>query len=948
MNKFFLSALLLLPSFAKGTCSGTSVTISSDNSTLECSPSSTYNLTVTEQGKLKKVTLKSSAVIDNKGQIIDPTTTQTNSNSVNSYGVRVHNVASTITLTNSGTIEGGQYGVNFDSVAQTITIHNLTNSGTINGKNNEGVYFGGQVVVKSLSNTGLIKGSQGFWITEKSNKRPEVKHMSNSGTIEGNTRGIVLNQSTIETLENKGKIIGKSHAALEIRKDSTLKKLIIDGESAEFKQNNGTANTYNATDNSSSKGGIHNRGTITSIELKNNAKAGDLINAKTNGGTSMTLGKIESLSVASGSSISILENAGTISTINVSGANSKISKLENTGTINNISSTNGGEITELINKSSGNITGTITLNEKTKTISNEGTISGSLHFNESVTKLDNKGNISNFTAHKEIKDLSNSKSLTLSGQGLITGSLKQEKGATLDGVAINFHGQNIELDNKGTINNHLHNPQSSILTKVHNEGSLKYLHNEGEILTFNNKQNASITTLINKGSIVGGLINEGNIDHLENLGQVKPTNTNEHIKNDAGKIVVKKWYIRSNRRIPLATHKNFVSLNDADSRLVITGANSTNVDFSQAEIYIDAHQYDFNVPYDIKHSILLKNSPHRPSSAKPISIQNFADVQAYNISYNSTTQQFIINPNSQALYGAVFADFLINYIQRRTTFLDTLLLDENTKLLSRHNPDDKHWFFLPFYGYDDFSLTTRKAGSRAYTRGFISSFHYFDRDNFYEFFIGLSRANSKTHIHDAGKFMRLDGKHEGTFTGLKYKRFLYEGIAWQNTAKLAKRKADLSLNQESADKVSDGVDIYGYGLATHVEFYHNTDTQNLRFKSGVGFEGFRIGAFNLSVQNEAQKINIFHNNISVSWTKKWLPAISSTLELGNKFLFNNKVKTHFQNDRDYFRLPKNYTFTQTSLQFDVRKNFALSLSYNGSFAHNGNSHNGFFSANYKW
>lgn len=953
MNIRILAAALLFLDFARANCSSAEVTVSTDLSTLSCDPSTApYKLNVTESGKLKSVTLKGDAVIENKGSIIDTDSVVQGSNSVNSYGIRVHNAQANISLTNSGTISGQQYGTNFDSVTQKITLQNFTNSGTISGDNNEGVFWGGEVEVENFTNSGTVKGSQGFWITEKSSKRPTVKNFTNSGTIEGKTRGIVLNKATIQTLTNSGKIQGETHAAIEVRQDSTLNKLIIDGSGAELSQKNGTSNSYNATDNSSSKGGIHNRGTIEAIELKNTAKVVDLINAKTNGQTPNKEGVIKNLSLESGALVNLVDNAGQIDAIRVSGADSKIQKLENSGSIQSITSENGGEITELFNKQGGKITGSIHLNEKTKSIKNEGEITGSLNFNESVTKLENSGSIANFIAHKEISDLTNHKSLTLQGSGLITSSLKQEAGATLSGVDIHFTGENIAFENKGSIQNRLYNRQNSKLSTFSNEGSVEYLHNDGRIHSFKNNQNASLKTLINAGHISGGLQNSGNIEHLENLGNIEPNATNEHIKNDAGKISVKKYYIRSNRRIPLAEHKNFVHPADVDSRLVITGNGASDVDFSAAQIYIDAHQYDFGVEYDIKHSILLKNSPHKPSAASPLSISNFADAKRYIIVYNKASNTFVINPNSKALFGAVFADFLVNYVQRRTIFLDTLLSDENTKLLSRENPEDKHWFFLPFYGHDDFSLSAREADSKANTQGFVTSFSHFDSASFYEWFLGLSRANSKTQINDAGSFIRLDGKHKGAFTGLKVKSFLANsdpyGLALQGTIKLAKRSADLTLLQQRAHTVRDKVSIYGMGAAANLEFYANGLENSLRLKNGVGYEGFRIGAFDLNLKNEAQNINLLHNFLSLSWVKNWQNNLSTTLELGNKFLLNNKIKTHFENDSDSFRLPRNYAFTQTSLQYALRKNLSLSLSYNGSFAHNGSSHNGFASVNFKY
>ena len=167
MNIRILAAALLFLDFARANCSSAEVTVSTDLSTLSCDPSTApYKLNVTESGKLKSVTLKGDAVIENKGSIIDTDSVVQGSNSVNSYGIRVHNAQANISLTNSGTISGQQYGTNFDSVTQKITLQNFTNSGTISGDNNEGVFWGAEDEVENFTNSGTVKGSQGFWITE--------------------------------------------------------------------------------------------------------------------------------------------------------------------------------------------------------------------------------------------------------------------------------------------------------------------------------------------------------------------------------------------------------------------------------------------------------------------------------------------------------------------------------------------------------------------------------------------------------------------------------------------------------------------------------------------------------------------------------------------------------------------------------------------------------------
>lgn len=989
-NKLCLSfcTLVALSEFAyANVCTQPMTTITGNSISQDCTLDNTHTtINIQKGGMLKKILINGGDIsINNEGFILNSDMAGSN-NTVNSFGIRLHNHSATLeSLSNSGTIKGNEYGVNFDSVSGAVNIKNLSNSGTMQGTKNEGVFIGGEISVDKLSNLGLISGSQGFWITEKSSKFPTIKTLENSGSIQGNTRGIVLNKGTIETFKNSGTINGTSHAGVEIRTGSTINNIILDGSGASL--NSEASSAYQAMENFSSKGGLHNRGFIENITVQNGAKiiGGGLINAATNNANGAQEGLIKSILVQSGGLIEGLENAKKIDKITVSGVNSKITTLNNTGTLGDVESKDGGEITALIN--SGNITGSVRLNEKTKSIENTGSITGSLTFNEALTKLVNKGTISNFTASKDIEELSNESALTLRGSGKISKSLSNEQNGKLSGVDIYFEGYSLHtLENKGTIENRIFNPSNSSL-EFNNEGSISYLKNDGTLSKFENANNANLQALINSGNInanldnkgsisslensgrvgsglsnsgtistlknsgvIMGLKNSGTITSLENTGNIKPDSNKEHIKNENGKITVSKWYIPSTRAIPLTAHQNFSDIDDVDSRLVISGAKSSDVDFSQAEIYIDARFYDVNVEYDIKNSILLKNSPHRASAASPLSISDMKDSKAFEIIYTKDTGMFIINAHSEALLGAVFADFLLNYVTRRALFIDTLLWDRQASILSQ-SVEDKDFYFLPFYARDDFTLNTREAKSKANTNGFISGFHYFDGTSITELFLGFDEASSHTTIKDAKVDTRLDGEHKAFLMGLNHTRFLREeddfSLAWQNAFKLAKRNAKLSLSEEGSDKQQDDVGILGLGLASYLEWQKLGEGYDLSFKFGGGYQGFKIGSFVLTTPNERQSVNLLYNTTSLSYTK-YFKKLSTTLELGNRYLLDNKIKTHFKGDVDYFALPRNYSFAEFSSRFELNAKVHFDVSYNAILAKNGESHNGFLSLNYKY
>src|SRR5450830_303943 len=157
-----------------------------------------------------------------------------------SSGVAIIASASSGTLSNSGTISGGNTGI-----VNSGTIGMLSNSGTISG-GYTGIY-NNTGTIGMLSNSGTISGGNtGIYSTGT------IGTMSNSGTISGGNTGIYNNIGTIGTLSNSGLITGStgaiyndvSGALVQITNLGTIAGNIYNGSSNDLTINGGTGSTF--------------------------------------------------------------------------------------------------------------------------------------------------------------------------------------------------------------------------------------------------------------------------------------------------------------------------------------------------------------------------------------------------------------------------------------------------------------------------------------------------------------------------------------------------------------------------------------------------------------------------------------------------------------------------------------------------------------------------------
>jgi hypothetical protein len=206
-------------------------------------------------------------------------------------------------LTNQGMISGDSFGT---GLRNDSSISSLTNSGTISGgngiQNSYNSYLGTTGTITSLTNTGLISGStaaKGIYDYFGS-----LGTLTNSGAIIGENDSAVINTAEVDSIVNNssGNISGAVYGLANITSRS------------------GGTGTINSIDNSGTisgnSGGIYNSGTIKEI-----TNSGDIFADDTNVG----FAGIENFGTISGSTTGI-HNTGSISGLINSGTISGTSK----------------------------------------------------------------------------------------------------------------------------------------------------------------------------------------------------------------------------------------------------------------------------------------------------------------------------------------------------------------------------------------------------------------------------------------------------------------------------------------------------------------------------------------------------------------------------------------------------------------------------------------------
>jgi uncharacterized protein with beta-barrel porin domain len=411
--------------------------------------------------------------------------TLTNSGTISGGNVGVNNLGTIRALENGGTISAGNSGVgNYGR------IDTLTNTGTIIFSGGSGNSYGVQNSgsIGTLTNSGTISTGS---IGANNSRTIDVLNNTIGGTISGSIRGIYNNGGSIRALTNSGTIssngVGLNNNGGTIDAlTNTIGGVISGGSTGIYNSSGGSirALTNNGTISAGHNTGIANYGTIGTLK---------------NSGTIISSG---SSGVYNAGSIGTLTNSGTIS-----GGILSVNGVNNTGKIGALSNTIGGTISALDNSGTigiGGATGIVN-SGSIGTLTNRGSISGGTRssgiYNDggSIGALTNTiGGVINGGATGIRND--GGTIGTLTNSGTISGGDRGVNVSTTDGGTIISSGSIGALTNNGFI---------SGPSAVANSGTIRALTNSGTI-------SGGWTGIISTGSIgtlnnnIGGTIS-GNV-----------------------------------------------------------------------------------------------------------------------------------------------------------------------------------------------------------------------------------------------------------------------------------------------------------------------------------------------------------------------------------------------------------------------------------------------------
>ncbi|HEF1458468.1 TPA: hypothetical protein R9104_000499 [Campylobacter jejuni] len=908
---------------------------------------------------------------------------------------------------NSGTIKSNQgAGVN---ISRGTSIENFNNTGTIEGKK-DGIQINANV--KTLKNTGTIKGdaisirSSGGTIESLINEgimdgksagiymsRGRVKTLINSGTINQNNSatwaaGIKLqNNSTIENIINTGSIhsnafgisvtggkfgtltikdggqVYAKYSAIGVGQSQTLGDLYIDGSSSKiYGEENGIVLDANSrTQKIELKNGGIIKGKIHGIRLDNGASlSGEMIlsgeGSRVEGGSGAGIlnrsGKIEgSITIKDGATVTATSNhaianylSGSITGgITVSGKNTKlqgnISNIGNASIGSDIKIKDGAKVEGgLVNQGNGSISGSVQVSggSSIDSITNEGNgaISGSITVDKD-SKLDSITNTSTSSTGigGSITNNSDNK-LEISNSGNIGGKI--ESTGSADMVISNSNG--------GTISGGISSSGSGSTSISNSQGS-----------TINNGITVS-------GSAQVEISNQGSVG--------KDSNGNTVTNNGSGSVGIKDWLV--------STDKNTGKLDT----VVVGGSSAFNVKVEN--ITVDQSNVDLDELDNINHIISGVNQ----GNIGNIGTNGGGEIS---LSFDPITGKLTTDFNLNAsISGATFRS-LISTTSRRSTFIDNVMgnsmqsfalasssksqsiaMSEKGNLYAdasdyiksdlnngSYGSNKEHsLFILPYTSSQNVELSLNEE-SKGHAKGTIIGYSTLKDSGIYGVYAGYEdRKMGSTYF---------DINNRTYYAGLKYFNTLFTTEKGQEVYIKAQGKAALIKNDltkkigNNEAKAEPNSYAYGVNTALGMNFISNKDIFSPEI--GLAYEGGYTEAFSMKdtigqatvkggERTYANYLNLFSTKTSLTWFRDWLPNLKTSVELGAKFNINPKVEAEarFGNIKvsDEFDLPRVQKFVSTSFIVPVNEAFYFSLSYNGMFDKDGNTHTGFAQFNYFW
>ncbi|EHN8995374.1 autotransporter outer membrane beta-barrel domain-containing protein [Campylobacter jejuni] len=879
-----------------------------------------------------------------------------------SDGIQIN--ANVKTLTNKGTIKGDGISIRLNG-----TIESLINEGIMDGKST-GIYMN-KGFVKTLINKGTINQNNSVtWAAGiKLEHGSTIENIINTGSIRSNAFGISVTGGKFGTLTIKdgGQVYGK-YSAIGVGRSQTLGDLYIDGSSNNgrvsgiYSEENGIALDANSqTQKIELKNGGIIKGKIHGIRLDNGASlSGEMIlsgeGSRVEGGSGAGIlnrsGKITgSITIKDGATVTATSNqaianylSGSITGgITVSGKNTKlqgnISNIGNASIGSDIKIEDGAKVEGgLVNQGNGSISGSVQVSGggSIDSITNEGNgaISGSITVDKD-SKLDSITNTSTSSTGISGSITNNSDNkLEISNSGNIGGKI--ESTGSADMVISNSNG--------GTISGGISSSGSGSTSISNSQGS-----------TINNGITVS-------GSAQVEISNQGSVG--------KDENGNTVTNNGSGSVGIKDWLV--------STDKNTGKLDT----VVVGGSSAFNVKVEN--ITVDQSNVDLEELNDINNIISGVNQ----NNIGNIGTNGSGEIS---LSFDPITGKLTTDFNLNAsISGATFRS-LISTTSRRSTFIDNVMgnsmqsfalasssksqsiaMSEKGNLYAdasdyiksdlnngSYGSNKEHsLFILPYTSSQNVELSLNEE-SKGHTKGTIIGYSTLKDSGIYGVYAGYEDTKMGSTYFDIN--------NRTYYAGLKYFNTLFTTEKGQEVYIKAQGKAALIKNDltekigNNEAKAEPNSYAYGVNTALGMNFISNKDIFSPEI--GLAYEGGYTEAFSMKdtigqatvkggERTYANYLNLFSTKTSLTWFRDWLPNLKTSVELGAKFNINPKVEAEarFGNIKvsDEFDLPRVQKFVSTSFIVPVNEAFYFSLSYNGMFDKDGNTHTGFAQFNYLW
>ncbi|ELK8613395.1 autotransporter outer membrane beta-barrel domain-containing protein [Campylobacter jejuni] len=837
-----------------------------------------------------------------------------------SDGIQIN--ANVKTLINKGTIKGDTISIRLNG-----TIDQLINEGIVDGES-AGIYMS-RGRVKTLTNKGTInQNNSATWAAGiKLENGSTIENIINTGTVNSNSFGIAVTYGKFGTLTIKdgGMVYGK-YEGIGVGQWQTLGDLYIDGSSS-----NGTVSGIYSDQRGIS---LDANSRTQKIELKN----GGIIK-----------GKVHGIRLDSGASLSgemILSGEGSrVEGGSGAGILNRSGKIEGSITIKDGATVTATSNRAIVNYRSGSITGGITVSGKN-------------------TKLEgNIINTGNASIGSDIKIEGGAKvegGLVNQDNGSISGSVQVSGGSSIDSITNEGNGAisgSITVDKDSKLDSITNTSTSS--TGI--SGSIT--NNSDNKLEISNGEGATIG---------GGITNNGNADLvISNQGSVgKDENGNTVTNNGSGSVGIKDWLV--------STDKNTGKLNT----VVIGGSRAFNVKVEN--ITVDQSNVDLEELNDINNIISGVNQ----NNIGNIGTNGSGEIS---LSFDPITGKLTTDFNLNAsISGATFRS-LISTTSRRSTFIDNVMgnsmqsfalasssksqsiaMSEKGNLYAdasdyiksdlnngSYGSNKEHsLFILPYTSSQNVELSLNEE-SKGHTKGTIIGYSTLKDSGIYGVYAGYEDTKMGSTYFDIN--------NRTYYAGLKYFNTLFTTEKGQEVYIKAQGKAALIKNDltkkigNNEAKAEPNSYAYGVNTALGMNFISNKDIFSPEI--GLAYEGGYTEAFSMKdtigqatvkggERTYANYLNLFSTKTSLTWFRDWLPNLKTSVELGAKFNINPKVEAEarFGNIKvsDEFDLPRVQKFVSTSFIVPVNEAFYFSLSYNGMFDKDGNTHTGFAQFNYLW